>query len=128
MTEAGHCLCGAVRYRFDPDRVRWRAHCHCDSCRRNCSAPFTTFFGVHDDGWVWTGDEPQVYRHSEHAERLFCGRCGTPMAYRSVKFPGEIHFYAASLEDSSDFAPQSHVHWSEHVPWVELADTLPRKG
>ena len=60
--------------------------------------------------------------------RLFCANCGTPMAYEADRFPGEIHFYAASLEDSRDFAPQHHVHWAERVPWIALADDLPKHG
>ncbi len=30
-------------------------HCHCDSCRRACSAPFTSFFGVDRDKVSWQG-------------------------------------------------------------------------
>jgi hypothetical protein len=88
----------------------------------------TTFFGVRDDGWIWTGTEPQVFASSDHAERLFRARCGSQMAYRSTRHPGEIHVYAASLDDPADFEPQAHFHWSEHLPWLQLADDLPRKG
>ena len=128
MTRQGRCLCGAVRYRFDPARIRWQGHCHCESCRRNCAAPMTSYFGVLDDGWRWTGSAPRSYAHSDHAQRLFCGTCGTPMAYRSTRHPGEIHFYAASLDDPETYAPTAHFHWSERVSWLHLADDLPRKG
>ncbi|MBF9035537.1 GFA family protein [Rhodobacterales bacterium HKCCE2091] len=117
-----------MTFRFDADAVIWRGHCHCESCRRNCAAAFTTFFGVRDDAWEWTGAAPAEYRHSEHATRSFCPTCGTPMAYRSTQQPGEMHFYAAGLEDHSAFEPEQHFHWSEHVPWVDLSDHLPRKG
>ncbi|TMV42893.1 hypothetical protein FGG78_41695, partial [Thioclava sp. BHET1] len=57
---AGHCLCGAVR--FDSwEAPLWQGHCHCESCRRACAAPFTSFFGVANSGWCWTGAAPQVY-------------------------------------------------------------------
>lgn len=124
----GRCLCGSVSYEFDPSRVRWRGHCHCESCRRACSAPVTAFFGVRDDGWRWTGADPAVHASSDHAERLFCGHCGSQMAYRSTRHPGEIHFHAASLDDPADFAPEWHFHWSERLQWLHLADDLPRKG
>lgn len=122
----GRCLCGAVSYAYSGPE-NWRAHCHCESCRRNCSAPFTTFFGVPREAFRWTGAEPAVYQSSPGVRRLFCSRCGTPMAYDADKFAHEIHFYAASLEDSSGFRPQGHVHDSERLPWIELADDLPRK-
>jgi hypothetical protein len=48
------------------------------------------------------------------------------MAYESDKYPEEIHFYAASLEDARDFSPQFHVHYAEKLPWIDLSDDLPR--
>lgn len=86
----------------------------------------TTFFGVGDGGWSWTGDAPRSYASSDHATRMFCGRCGTPMAYRSKRYPDEIHFYAATLDDPQDFAPERHYHHGEHLPWLPLTDDLPR--
>lgn len=125
---AAHCLCGAVRLSFDEDRVLWRGHCHCANCRRNCAAPVTTFFGVANDGWTWTGTTPASYASSDHAERLFCPQCGTPMAYRSTRYPNETHFYAATLADPRDFAPEVHFNYSEHLDWLKLHDDLPKRG
>lgn len=122
---SGRCLCGAVRYKFDPNAVLWRGHCHCDSCRRACSAPFTTFFGVRASAWRWFGTPPASHRSSEWAERFFCPGCGAQMAYRTDKLPGEIHGYAATLTDHSDFAPEAHFFTAEQVAWLHLADDLP---
>ncbi|HEU0223388.1 MAG TPA: GFA family protein [Paracoccaceae bacterium] len=122
----GHCLCGRIVFEYEGPE-NWRSHCHCESCRRNCSAPFTTFFGVNNESWRWTGAEPALYRSSPGVRRLFCATCGTPMAYQTDDLPHETHFYAASLEENRDFAPEGHVHWNEHVPWVQLADDLPRR-
>lgn len=122
---SGRCLCGAVTYSYEGEPL-WRVHCHCESCRRNCSAPFTTWFGVADGKWRWTGEAPKLF-NSKGGRRQFCGTCGTPMAYAADRFPGEIHFYAASLDDSSGFVPERHVFHGERVPWVELADHLPRR-
>lgn len=121
----GRCLCGEVRYEYSGPEL-WRGHCHCESCRRNTSSPFTTWFGVLKTAYRFTGKQPAVYRSSPAARRMFCANCGTPMAFEHDKFPEETHFYAASLEDSSDFSPEFHSHWAERVPWVQLADTLPR--
>jgi hypothetical protein len=49
------------------------------------------------------------------------------MAFAADRFPGEIHLYAASLERPETFAPQCHVHVAEQLPWIQLADTLPRR-
>ncbi len=121
----GRCLCGSVTYEYSGPE-NWRGHCHCESCRRNTSSPFTTFFGVPNEAYRFTGEKPSIYESSPGVRRLFCGKCGTPMAYDSDRFPDEIHFYAASLEDSSGFKPGFHVHCAEQVPWIELADDLPK--
>lgn len=122
---AGHCLCGSVSYRFDGP-PNWQAHCHCESCRRNCSAPFTSYFGVSHGKWRWTGTAPQVYVSSPGVRRHFCATCGTPMAFEGENWAHEIHFYAASLNDPSAFEPTLHVNWNEHLPWVKLDDGLKR--
>ncbi len=121
----GRCLCGDVGFEYDGPEA-WRAHCHCESCRRNTSSPFTTFFGVSRAALRFTGAPPVVYLSSPGVRRLFCGRCGTPMAYDTDRDRSNIHLYAASLEDSRGFAPQFHVHWAERVPWIALADDLPK--
>ena len=105
----GRCLCGAVRFKFDPEGVAWRAHCHCESCRRACSAPLTTWFGVRDTAWRWSAAAPARFTATPGVVRSFCGRCGTPMAYQSAGAPGETRFYAASLDDSDTFAPTSRL-------------------
>jgi hypothetical protein len=48
------------------------------------------------------------------------------MAFEHDRHPDEIHLYAASLEKPEDFSPQFHTHCSEQLPWVVLADGLPR--
>ena len=122
----GHCLCGAVRYAFDPAGVVWRGHCHCESCRRQTSAPFATWFSVRNSAWRWTGAAPEIYRSSPGVRRYFCPTCGSPMAHASARHPDRTDFYAASLENPSDFAPDMHVHVSEKLPWIHLGDQLPR--
>ena len=123
---AGRCLCGAVRYSCDAVPL-WQAHCHCESCRRATSSAFTSFFGMADGSWRWTGEPPATYASSPGVWRDFCGRCGSQMAYRSSRFPEEMHFYAASLDNPSLYAPAEHVFIAEAVPWVQLADDLPRR-
>jgi hypothetical protein len=124
-SKRGRCLCGEVSYEYSGPE-NWRGHCHCESCRRNTASPFTTWFGVPYAAFRFAGKPPKVYLSSPGARRSFCPNCGTPIAYEHEKYPGEIHLYAASLDDPTDFQPQFHVHYAERLPWVELADGLPR--
>jgi hypothetical protein len=126
MSTHGHCLCGAVRFTFDPAGVLWRGHCHCESCRRATSSPFTSWLTVRNSAWRWTGSAPEIYRSSIAARRYFCPTCGSPMASATTQRPNETDFYAASLENPADFAPESHAHFAEKLPWVHLSDKLPR--
>jgi len=120
----GHCLCGSVRFEYDS--TKWAGYCHCESCRRNCASPVTAFFGVKNGHWRWTARTPAKFMASSHATRWFCDRCGTPMAYASTRFPREIHFYAATLENPSEFEPTQHFHHGEHLSWLTIDDDLTR--
>ena len=85
-----------------------------------------SFFGVPRAAYSFTGVAPGVYESSPGVRRLFCQRCGTPMAYDADRFKHEIHFYAASLDDPENYAPEFHVHCEEQLTWVNVADDLPK--
>ena len=78
--------------------------------------------------WQWTGKIPSVFVSREDVRRHFCSNCGTPIAYESDKYPGEIHFYTAALENTAGFEPRGHVHYDEHLPWFDTSDNLKRIG
>lgn len=120
----GRCLCGSVTYSFQ-NPIKWCGHCQCESCRRNCAAPITTFIAVCDGQWEWTGGEPGVYESSPGVKRFFCRDCGTPMGFRPAR-GGEIHVYAAGLDDPEAFQPQVHFFYSERLSWLTVADDLPK--
>jgi hypothetical protein len=124
-TKKGHCLCGEVTFEYK-DPVNWQAYCHCESCRRNTSSPVAAFLGVPRAAFRWTGTSPRTYESSPGVRRLFCDRCGSPMAFDADRYPQEIHLYAASLDNPEDYRPEGHVHCAERLSWFEVADELPR--
>lgn len=121
----GHCHCKAVHWESNGD-VAWSCYCHCADCRRNCAAPVTAFFGLPHESVIWLGDAPQIYRSSDDVERLFCGRCGTQMAYRNARDKTNLHLYTATLENPEDLPPRFHVFHSEHLTWLSVHDQLTR--
>jgi hypothetical protein len=121
----GRCLCGAVSYEYEGPE-NWVGHCHCESCRRNTSSAYTTFIGVPRAAYRFTGIQPAIYNSSPGVRRLFCPKCGSPVAFDADHYPDEIHFYLAALEDASGLEPQSHAFTGEMVPWIELGDDLPK--
>ena len=122
MEWTGGCACGALRYAVTGSPI-WQMHCHCASCRKATGSPMTSYFGVGRAQVCWDG-ERSFYTSSPGVTRGFCGQCGTPMHYMSTRWPGEIHLFAATLDDPSLFVPTSHVHWAERVPWVTMEDDL----
>lgn len=48
------------------------------------------------------------------------------MAFEADRYPNEIHLYIASLEDPTSIAPSEHVHFEEHLPWMDIHDILPK--
>ncbi len=122
----GRCLCGSVRFAYEGPE-NWVAHCHCESCRRQTASPFTTFMGVPNGVWEWTGVMPSVYASSAGVKRSFCPTCGAPVAFEADRFADEIHFYVSLLDDPSILAPEGHVHWDDRVPWLVIHDDLPKR-
>ena len=124
----GGCLCGAVRFASLSPSL-FCAHCHCHWCRRAHGAAFVTWLGARADAFTITKGEMDLlwYRSSEQSERGFCTKCGTTMLFRSTLAPGEMHIALGCVEGRVDREPQVHVFYDAHVPWVALADDLPKR-
>ncbi len=123
-----HCLCRAIHLRVALPS-KWVAHCHCSRCQRAHGAGFVTWAGF-TAGQVTISDPTDALRWHEAAtgaSRGFCSRCGSPMFFKSPRWPGELHIARALFIDPLDREPQVHVHVESAVPWLHLADTLPRK-
>jgi hypothetical protein len=82
-------------------------------------------------GAVAVEDERSNLRWHVAAEggmRAFCGRCGSPMFFKSEGWPGELHIARALFLEPIDRAPQAHVFYETHVDWVTVGDELPKKS
>jgi hypothetical protein len=123
-TEAtkGRCLCGDVRFEYSGAPIE-ALHCHCESCRRHTSSPFSTFVVVNKASFRYSQGTPVAYASSPGVERTHCGRCGSPIAYENSD---EFALYACTLEDPAQVMPAFHSWTAEQMPWLEIADTLPR--
>ncbi len=121
---SGHCLCESIRYRTDTDPI-WTALCHCESCRRACSAPVVAWMGFAIADVHWTGTR-RFYPSSDIASRGFCPTCGTQMSFESTRWPGEVHLYAVSREDPEAYVPKLQCHYAERLAWLESSDRLPK--
>ena len=121
----GHCLCGGISFAITPP-TKFVVHCHCESCRRAHGAPLYTSVGVRDPQFrVLAGAELlTTFESSPGVRRSFCSRCGSPMLYRSERWPGQVHVSGALIDGPLDRAPQGHVNYGERLSWVDGIDSL----
>lgn len=85
-----------------------------------------TFAGADVANVRWRSETPACYESSANTWRSFCPRCGSPIAYESFRFPGEIHFYHGTLSDPDSMPATIHVHAGEQLAWFEVEDDCPR--
>ena len=120
----GSCRCGSVEVSFDGD-PKWIANCHCAECRKSTGSVYATYVGCTEEQAQVRGPA-QSYDSSPGVSRLFCGTCGSPIAYRGERWPGEIHFFVGLFEDAATLAPRAEVYFREALPWVDECASLPR--
>ena len=122
----GSCLCGAVAFTATLPAL-WVAHCHCTRCQRAHGAPFVTWVGflATDVEIASPGGALRWFETAQGAGRGFCGQCGSPVFFRSPRYPGELHIARALLHTALAQQPSTNVFFSTHVPWAVDAHSLP---
>jgi hypothetical protein len=121
----GGCFCGAIRYRLDGPRNR-TTHCHCIHCRRLGGAPFVTWVETTRSGFHVVSGTMAAVESRPGITRRFCASCGTQITYENADTPESVDVTACSLDDPSPVVPEDHVWADRMLPWVKLADGLPR--
>ena len=121
----GGCLCGDIRF-----RVRGRpvasVFCHCTLCRRAAGAPLTAWAMFPLPAFQLERGALAIYASSPGVERGFCGRCGTTLSFSASFLPGLIDLTIASFDEPERLPPQLHMWETRRIPWLQLADELPR--
>lgn len=128
MTEeySGGCQCGAVRYAAT--ELKDNAHiCHCRMCQKAVGNYFAAFVAAPGNAFSWTRGEPSVFLSSEHVERGFCGKCGTPLFYRDVTNAG-IAITIGSLDQPERVPPKTQDGVEGRMPFFDRLTAIPDKG
>ena len=123
----GGCLCGAVRYETTGESFKV-IHCHCRSCRRHNGAPVVTLAGFRADQVTFSGEARKIYESSPGVGRAFCGTCGTPLTWEGDggDLGPIVEFHVSTFDTPEALAPTVHAFYPERIPWMEVADDLPR--
>ncbi len=121
----GGCHCGKIRYEIEGERFD-HTLCHCSICRKTTGAPAVAWFTTRPESLRLTEGELTVHRSSPGGERGFCGACGTQITFRGLDTPDEVDVTTCSLDDPGEEPPGDHTFVRSRVPWLQLADDLPR--
>ncbi len=82
----------------------------------------TAYTGFETAQVRFTHGAPKSFSSSPGVDRLFCGHCGTPLAYRGARWPTETHLLTGTFDDPAPFAPKVHVFAGERVAWLHISE------
>ncbi len=123
----GGCQCGAVRYQSE-ESPSDSNYCHCRIRQRTSGAPVVAFVEFAGQSFRFTEGAPTYYRSSGFAERGFCPTCGSSLVYRPLDTDESdaVYVCAGTLDRPADARPKWHTGIESQVPWLAIADDLPR--
>jgi hypothetical protein len=101
-------------------------NCHCGMCRRISGAAFMTFVHFPASAFAWEDAEPTRYRSSVDAERGFCARCGSTLSMHEAVLADRVLVSLGSVDRPDLVRPDDHVWTRSQLPWLKVADDLPR--
>ncbi len=123
--ETGACFCGAIAAEMTGAPF-WVAFDHDDDCRRAIGSPLTVWVGYRPDQVRFTSGTPKTFSRTPGVLRSFCGDCGSSIGYRDEGIPDELYLTIGFFDRPEAFQPQAHSFWRMKLPFVEIADALPR--
>ena len=117
-TVSGQCMCGAVRFSAQADKLSVVA-CHCDMCRRWSAGPFMAINcrEVEFEG----GENIARIRSSNWAERGHCAKCGSNLFYHIVD-RADYQMAAGLLDDQSGLRFSLQVFSDRKPDFYEFAN------
>ena len=110
--KTGQCMCGSVRYSFEPDSLRGIWDCPCVRCRRwtghhmaasNCGTDEITFES--DDTLNWY--RPEEYPTVAYG---FCTRCGSSLFWKKDVAPDRVSVCAGAVDPPTGLSTVHVVH------------------
>jgi hypothetical protein len=122
VTNAGRCLCNAVRYRVSGP-LRAVVACHCKQCRRS-SGHHVAATAVRRDDIAVEGDVTW-YKSSSHAQRGFCRACGSNLFW-SGSDQTLLSIFAGTLDEPTGLKMTGHIFVADKGDYYEITDGLPQ--
>jgi hypothetical protein len=122
------CCCGAAALRSSVPH-KGVIHCHCNQCRRQSGAAFTTWVSLLREATAIDGEDMLLsHEVSANGSRHFCKRCGSHLFTVDRRYPKVLGVPAGVVDDPSSLVPSGHYFVSHKAPWHEISDGLPQFG
>ena len=112
----GHCLCGAVQYRYEGDPITIGL-CQCDRCQRQSGSAFLIGVIFPRDAVTITGPLATYEACIDGTRRLwrhFCQICGSAISITLDRYPGIRSMMGGTLDDKTKIKPRFNVWCSLH--------------
>ena len=122
---AGSCLCGAIRFELHPP-IRDVVVCHCRQCAKWTGyAVAATAVSRENFKLLSGGDDLKWFSASTHAERGFCGRCGSSLFWKPAD-DSRMSVLAGSLEPPTGLKIGAHIFLADKTDFYEVRDDAPK--
>ncbi len=123
----GSCLCGGVQYEINGE-ITAVTNCHCSLCRKMSGSAFASGATIPASSFRFTSGENLLkqWESSPGYQRVFCGRCGSPILKRKIKEPENLRLRVGTLDTDPGVTMSKHTHVRSKAPWVEIKDGLPQ--
>ena len=120
----GHCLCGAVQYRYEGEPLTIGV-CQCDRCQRQSGSAFLIGVIFPRDAVTIVGKLTTYESRLDGKNRLwrhFCPICGSAVSITLDRYPGIRSMMGGTLDDKTAINPRFSVWCSAAQPWITMPD------
>ena len=69
---------------------------------------------------------PTAFRGAPGVERWTCPTCHAPLAAAFDYLPDQVYVPVGIIDRAEEMVPQMHSHAGSALPWLHIADDLPR--
>jgi hypothetical protein len=120
----GACLCGGVRFRASGE-LEPVVCCHCTMCRRQTGHYLATTNVAEARLSIDGGGNLRWHASSDHAERGFCGLCGSFLFWR-WKGSGRIAIAMGAFDLPTGLRIGKHIYVADKGDYYEIEGPAPQ--
>lgn len=121
----GSCFCGSVRAKVI-GKPFWITYDHDDDCRKALGSPLAIWIGYKREQVTFAEGMLKRFSKTPSVTRFFCANCGTSIAYTDEGLENELWLTIGFMDQPEAFQPDAHGFWRFKLPWLTIADDLPR--